>query len=126
MKNIDDMGLLSAMRASALVLTVGLGGALAMGCHSSPSPQAPRAGIDCREGPVEAAGRGVKTAGQGIEAGAETAVAGVKQGVQAAGGLLADGTEGAKEEWNEGKAETKGEAREGKAETKEASLPPCP
>ena len=99
------------------------------GCGESATPEAkaPTAKKKCREGPVDTAVVGVKTAGQAVEMGAETGVAGVKNLARAAGGLVTEGPDGAEREWNEGKEVTRGEAREGKQEViEEANLPPCP
>lgn len=96
----------------------------AAGCRSTPGPTTPVA-EDCREGPIDLAGRGLETGAEGVETGAETGASAVKQGVKAAGGFVADGTAGAEDAWNEQKEDTKGEAREGADEVEAASLPPC-
>jgi hypothetical protein len=108
---------------SGWAIALGVAVVSSSGCSNNPTAATPATLGDCREGPIEATGRGARTAGQG----AETAASGVKQTVKAAGGFLADGTDGAAEEWNEGKEETRAEAREGRAETREAAnRPACP
>jgi hypothetical protein len=97
---------------------------IAAGCHGSPDPNTPIA-EDCREGPVDLAGRGLETGAEGAELGVETGASAVKQGVKAAGGFVADGTAGAEDAWNEQKQDTKAEAREGAREVDAASEPPC-
>lgn len=112
---------------AALLVPLALASLLASGCRSTPSPPGPTSPMaeDCREGPIDVAGRGLKTGAEGVETGVETGASAVKQGVKAAGGFVVDGPQGAEDEWNEQKEDTEGEAREGAAETRAAARPPC-